>query len=395
MQAAMRVMSSPVGGGRGTTARRLVEKIICLRREGKMNAGRYAEGAMWTALLITGPQTFFAGLLDKYDLDLQDFLHEKLERLVGVALLCWLLLWLLRVVSRHILSLAERQAGAAGHYAQVRTLTSVVRATGIGVIIVLATLQVLSVFGFNLGPLLTSAGVAGVAIGLAAQNIVKDCFNGFLILIEDQYNVGDVVTVAGVSGTVETMTLRRTQVRGGDGTLYIIPNSQITTVANLVRDYSLATINVAVDFSANPDDVLQVLRDTAMSVREDPKYSGVYLADPILLGVDAIRGSQVIYPVQLKTKANQQWAAMRETQRRIRLALEEHGMLPGDPMRVYSRAQSSEHRAQEEGDRGGAIGVPEAHAAGGGAVHGGEAHAKVDPTTIKPAEGNPLTGESS
>ena len=162
--------------------------------------------------------------------------------------------------------------------------------------------------------------------------------------------------------------------RGGDGTLYIVPNSQITTVANLTRDYSLATINVSVDFSANPDDVMQVLRDAAMSVRNDPTYKNVYLADPVLLGVDAIKGSQVIYPVQLKTKANQQWAAQRETQRRIRLALEKHGMLPGDPMRVYSRAQRTELRAQE-------------------AVAGSEPPAKVDPTTIKAPEGNPLTGE--
>jgi small conductance mechanosensitive channel len=338
-------------------------------------------------LLMAGGREFFTPLWDKYDLDLQDFLHEKLERLIGVALLCWLLMWLLRVISRHILRIAERQSSTAGHFAQVRTLTSVIRATGIGVIVVLATLQILSVFGFNLGPLLTSAGVAGVAIGLAAQNIVKDCFNGFLILIEDQYNVGDVVTVAGVSGTVETMTLRRTQVRGADGTLYIIPNSQITTVANQVRDYSLATINVSVDFSANPDEVMQVLKDAAMSVRNDAKYSDVYLADPILLGVDAIRGSQVIYPVQLRTKANQQWAAQRETQRRIRLALEEHGMLPGDPMRVYTLREQG-----RDGNRRSGAGIPEEVA---GTVHESEAaQEKADPTTVKPAEGNPLTGES-
>jgi len=338
-------------------------------------------------LLMAGGGEFFSQLWGKYDLDLQDFLHEKLERLIGVALLCWLLMWLLGLVSRHILKLAERQANTAGHYAQVRTLTSVVRATGIVVIVVLATLQILSVFGFNLGPLLTSAGVAGVAVGLAAQNIVKDCFNGFLILIDDQYNVGDVVTIAGVSGTVETMSLRRTQVRGADGTLYIIPNSQITTVANLVRDFSLATINVSVDFSANPDDVMQVLQNAAMSVRNDPAYSNVFLADPILLGVDAIKGSQVIYPVQLKTKANQQWAAQRETQRRIRLALEEHGMLPGDPMRVYTRWE----QRPAGGDQANVPALREAETAAGSGHHGEPA--KVDPTTIKAPETNPLTGE--
>ena len=108
--------------------------------------------------------------------------------------------------------------------------------------------------------LLASAGIAGVAIGLAAQNIVKDMLNGTLILIEDQFNVGDVVTLAGLTGTVEAMTLRKTTVRGGDGTLYVIPNSQITTVANQSVDFSVATINVSVDFSANPDKVLEILQ---------------------------------------------------------------------------------------------------------------------------------------
>jgi small conductance mechanosensitive channel len=327
---------------------------------------------MWTEFIMVGRRAFLEGLSDKYVMDLQDFLHEKLPKLVCVALVSWGLMWVLRLITGRILSIADRQASTAGHVAQLRTLTTVIRATGIGIIVFLAVLQILPVLGFNLGPLLTSAGVAGVAIGLAAQNIVKDCLNGFLILIEDQYNVGDVVRIAGVSGTVEAMTLRRTQVRDGDGTLYIVPNSQITTVANLTRDYSVATINVSVDFSANPDAVMQLLKEVAMSVRNDPAYKDDYLEDPTLLGVDSIKGSQVIYPVQLKTKANQQWAAQRETQRRIRLALEEHGMLPGDPNRVYNRDgnQRSAIRAQEKHEEG-----------------------KADPTAAKSTEVNPFTGE--
>jgi small conductance mechanosensitive channel len=306
---------------------------------------------MWTELMMVGRREFLEGLGDKYAMDLQDFLHEKLPKLILVALISWGMMLVVKLVADRILRMAERQSGTVGHYAQVRTLTTVIRATGVGIIVFLAVLQILPVLGFNLGPLLTSAGVAGVAIGLAAQNIVKDCLNGFLILIDDQFNVGDTVTIAGVSGVVETMTLRRTQVRGGDGTLFIIPNSQITTVANMTRDYSLATINVSVDFSANPDEVMALLKDVAMSVRSDSAYKDVYLGDPVLLGVDSIRGSQVIYPVQLKTLANQQWGALRETQRRIRLALDEEGILPGDPNRVYSREQGTGNRAQAIGNR--------------------------------------------
>jgi small-conductance mechanosensitive channel len=203
---------------------------------------------------------------------------------------------------------------------------------------------------------------------------VKDCLNGVLILVENQYSIGDVVRIAGLSGTVEVMSLRKTQVRDGDGTLYIIPNSQITTVANLTRDFSLATINVSVDYSADPDKVLALLKNVAMGVRNDPAYKDVFLADPTLLGVDAIKGSQVIYPLQLRTKANQQWAALRETQRRIRIALAENGMLPGDPLRVFTSGGGE--------------------SAGGASRELAETVAKpADPTAAKANEVNPFTGE--
>ncbi len=170
---------------------------------------------------------------------------------------------------------------------------------------------------------------------------------------------------------MEAMTLRRTMVRDADGTLYVIPNSQITTVANQTREFSVATINVSVDFSADPDKVMALLKDVALGVRNDPKYKDVFLADPTLLGVDAIKGSQVIYPVQLRTRANQQWAAMRETQRRIRIALAENHMLPGDPLRVFGTHGAVPAALEVEGQ---AVKAP-------------------DPTAAKANEVNPFSGE--
>jgi small conductance mechanosensitive channel len=321
---------------------------------------------------------FVQDLFQNWLAKLQDFVSQGLPALIGIVLFTWFLIWLVNSLTRRMTRIAESKAGESiARAAQIKTVASVLRATGIGIVSFLATLQVLrEVFNFNLAPLLTSAGVAGVAIGLAAQTIVKDCLNGMLILVEDQYNVGDVVRLAGLSGTVESMSLRKTMLRDGDGTLYTIPNSQITNVANLTRDYSVATINVAVDFSAAPDKVMKVLGEAAMSVRKDPAYSSVYLADPTLLGVDSIKGSQVIYPVQLKTRANQQWAAMRETQRRIFLALDENGILPGDANRVFSAA----------GNAGAA--TARASSETPAAPHS-------DPTAAKPRETNPFTGESN
>ena len=301
--------------------------------------------------------------------DLLNFAYTALPKIVVTIIAAWIFARILKAFTHRMVRITERHAASASRIAQVKTLASVIRATGIGFIIFVAALEVLPLFGFKLEPLLASAGVAGVAIGLAAQTIVKDCLNGVLILIEDQYNVGDKVRIAGVAGIVESLSLRKTLVRDGDGTLYVVPNSQITTVANLTRDYSVATINVSVDFSADPDKVMKLLKDVAMSVRNDPEYKDIFLADPTLLGVDTIKGSQVIYPVQLKTIADKQWAAMRETQRRIRIALEKNGLLPGDPLRVYGTGAAGQH------------------------LPNNEAIVAADPTTAKANEVNPFTGE--
>lgn len=330
---------------------------------------KLSESLLWYA-----PHEFFKSLNTEWLSDLQEFLHSVLPKLLVTVLVAWILTRVLKAITNRIVRVAERHSSGAFHLAQVRTLTSVIRATGIGIIFFLAALEILPLLGFKLEPLLASAGVAGVALGLAAQTIVKDCLNGVLILVENQYSIGDVVRIAGLSGTVEVMSLRKTQVRDGDGTLYIIPNSQITTVANLTRDFSLATINVSVDYSADPDKVLALLKNVAMGVRNDPAYKDVFLADPTLLGVDAIKGSQVIYPLQLRTKANQQWAALRETQRRIRIALAENGMLPGDPLRVFTSGGGE--------------------SAGGASRELAETVAKpADPTAAKANEVNPFTGE--
>ena len=317
--------------------------------------------------------SFVRSLNQEWLSDVQEFLHVGLPKLLFIALYAWVLILIVNFITGRIIKVAEhRDTLGAARGAQVRTLATVIRATGIGIVAFLAFLQIMeNVLHFNLGPLLASAGVAGVAIGLAAQTIVKDVLNGILILIEDQYNVGDVVTLAGMTGTVDSMTLRKTQVRGFDGTLYIIPNSQITNVANQSRDFSVSTLNVSVDFSANPDQVIPLLKTIALEVRNEPAFKDVFVADPQVFGVDSIKGTEVIYPIQIRTLPRKQFEAMREMQRRIRLALEQHNLLPGSPYRVTSGAGQLGTTAREA-----------------------EAAKAPDPTTAKPNEINPFTGES-
>jgi small-conductance mechanosensitive channel len=239
---------------------------------------------------------------------------------------------------RLVLFFVERLRRRADHQssfhraAQIRTTAAIIRATSYSIFGFIVFLQILNLFGIPYQPLLASAGIIGIAIGLGAQSIFKDMLNGVLILVEDQYNVGEVVNIAGLKGTVEDLSLRRTSVRDADGTLYIIPNSQIATVSNLSRDFSVATLNVSVDASANPDKVMDLLKNVATDVRNDPAFKEIAIADPVVLGVDKIEGRAVTYPVQIRVRVNQRDGLLRELRRRIILAFEKEGIpLGNDP----------------------------------------------------------------
>jgi small conductance mechanosensitive channel len=319
---------------------------------------------------------FLGKVLDGWADDAQEFVRATLPHLLLIAFVAWLLSHFLRVTTRHMIHVAEQHAASHGRVAQVKTLAGIIRTTGIAAITLIASLLILDTFKINLGPLLASAGVAGIAIGLAAQNLVKDMLNGILILVEDQFNVGDTVRVAGLTGVVEAMTLRKTTVRDADGTLYVIPNSQISTVANLNAGFSVATVNVNVDFSANPDEVLGLLTRIAAEVRNDERFRQLFVADPQILGVDAIKGSELIFPVVFKTLATKQYGPIREFRRRVRLALEEHQLLPGDPFRVFSSFSGDQSP------------VRATNLAAEAATT-----AATDPTLTKADSGNPFTGE--
>jgi moderate conductance mechanosensitive channel len=315
---------------------------------------------------------FLGKVLDEWIGDTQEFVRLKLPHLLVAALIGFALYRLLNLITTRMIRVAEQHAVAYSRIAQVKTMAGVIRATGLSIIAAIVTMQFLAAVGVNLAPLLASAGVAGVAIGLAAQNIVRDMLNGILILLEDQFNVGDTIKIAGVSGVVESMTLRKTTLRDGDGTLYVVPNSQITTVANQSIDYSVATVNVSVDFSANPDKVTELLKNIAMDVRNSEDFKNIFLSDPQVLGVDAVKGSELIFPVVFKTRATQQYAPVREFKRRVRLALEENQMLPGDPYRIYAGGDTSRPSP--------------------GATTAVNEPPKHDPTTLKPQESNPFSG---
>jgi len=287
-------------------------------------------------LLAMAPQDqpigFVKTIEHNWQNDIIFVIQNRLPKVLAILLIVFVLHRLVLFFVKRMHRLADHQVGNFHRAAQLRTMASIVRATSYSIFGFIVFLQLLNLLGIPYQPILASAGILGVAIGLGAQSIFKDMINGVLILVEDQYNVGEVVSLAGLKGTVEDLSLRRTSVRDADGTLYIIPNSQIATVSNLSRDFSIATLNVSVDASANPDKIISLLTKLAVAVRNDAIFKDVAVADPVVLGVDKIDGRAVTYPIQIRVRANQRDGVLRELRRRIILAFEKEGIpLGNDP----------------------------------------------------------------
>src|SRR5260370_34844945 len=179
--------------------------------------------------------------------DIIVFVREKLPKILVVFLVIFILQRVVLFFVKRLRKHADSQVGNFHRAAQLRTMASILRATSYGVLGFIAFLQLLNIFDIPYQPILASAGIVGVGVGLGAQSIFKDMLNGIFILVEDQYNVGEVVLLAGLKGTVEDLSLRSTRLRDPAGTLYIIPNSQIATVSTLSRDYSVATLTATAD----------------------------------------------------------------------------------------------------------------------------------------------------
>ncbi|MBD1925150.1 mechanosensitive ion channel family protein [Trichocoleus sp. FACHB-90] len=214
---------------------------------------------------------------------------------------------------------------------------------GIGILVALTTL------GVNIAPLLAGAGLVGVAVSLASQNLIKDAINGFLIIVEDQYAVGDVIAVGDVGGLVEYINLRITQVRDAEGRLITIPNSEIKIVANLSSNWSRADLNIPVAYDTDVDQALKLIDDIAQQMSRDPIWLQQILEAPQVLGVDNFGERGVIIRVWIKTQPLKQWDVAREFRRRLKVAFDEAGVPIPLPQQEIWFNQSLPAKAQMDG----------------------------------------------
>lgn len=199
------------------------------------------------------------------------------------------------------------------------------------VIFSFAVLRILAIVGVQVGPLLAGAGIIGVGISLAAQSLIKDFINGFFILFEDQFGVGDVITVGNLSGSVESLNLRITQLRDSEGRLITIPNSQISIVQNASKDWAQVDLSIRIAPSADLLKAIALIKQTAIALSEDPQWQRSILEPPDILGVESLDSTGIAIRLFMKTQPLQQWSVARELRARVKQVLDEAKIIMGVP----------------------------------------------------------------
>ena len=258
-------------------------------------------------------------------------------RIAVILVLAWVLL---RLSKRGIRLLREYMTERAEHdmeeVKRIETLGRVFRYTTSVLIILVAGMVVLGELGISIAPILATAGVVGIAVGFGAQSLIKDYFNGFFILLENQVRQGDVIEAGEKSGLVEEVTLRYIKLRNYEGQVHYIPNGIITTVTNMSRDYSYSVIDVGVAYREDIDQVMALMEKVGAEMRADSPSANEILEDMEMAGVDQWADSAVIIRCRFKVKPLEQWGVRREFLRRLKIAFDREGVeIPFPHLTLY------------------------------------------------------------
>lgn len=201
-------------------------------------------------------------------------------------------------------------------------------------IYLVACMLILSEFNVDIGPLIAGAGIAGVAFGFGAQYLVRDIITGFFLILENQFRVGDVIEVAGVSGTVENITLRVTVLRDLDGILHFVPNGEMKVVSNETKDFARINMVIGVSYGDDIDKAAEIINKVGQDLAEDQKWKDSILEAPVFLRVDKLNDSSVDLRVLGKVRPQDRWAVAGEFRKRIKIAFDKNGVEIPFPQRV-------------------------------------------------------------
>ena len=258
-------------------------------------------------------------------------------RIFVILLLAWVLQALAARLIRLFRAYMSRRTGG-DEIGRIETLARVFRNAAAVVIVLVAGMLVLGELGISVAPILATAGVAGIAIGFGAQSLIKDYFNGFFLLLDDQVRQGDVVEVAGKGGLVEEVTLRYVRLRDLDGHVHYVPNGEIKLVTNRTRGYATPVVDVPIAYREDTDKVLQVMREAAAELRADPQWNARIVDDLEVIGVERWGDSAVVLRARLKVVPPiQQWNVKREYLRRLKKAFDARGIeIPFPQLTVHA-----------------------------------------------------------
>jgi small conductance mechanosensitive channel len=268
-----------------------------------------------------------------------DTLHipKDILRVLLILLIAWLLLVLSRKLTRAFRGYMHSRIVSAEDGRRVETLARVSRYASTALIWLVAGMLALSELGVSIAPILGAAGVVGIALGFGAQSLIKDYFNGFFMLLENQIRQGDAVEISGKAGIVEDLTLRHVALRDIEGNVHYIPNGEITIVTNKSRGYAYALIEFGVAYREDLDEVYQVTRETAAAFRQDPVFGPKILEDIEIQGVQNWADSAVVVRCRFKTEALEQWAVRRNFLVWLKKAFDKHGIeIPYPHLTLYA-----------------------------------------------------------
>jgi small conductance mechanosensitive channel len=248
---------------------------------------------------------------------------------------------LLRVGTSRLVERAKTQSRVAQvREQQTRTMAGVLYSVGFGIVVIVGLLAALPEFGFNVTPVAAAAGLASLAIGFGGQYLVKDLINGFFIIFEDQYGVGDVIRANNETGRVEHVTLRRTVMRNDRGAVISIPNGVIGSIANLSRDWSQTYVDVTVPSGETVGRALSLLEKVCGDFRSDADWSAALIDGPRVLGIESLNLDGTALRIQLRSAALRADDVARELRRRVKSAFEEAHILVMNtqPIELIGRA---------------------------------------------------------
>jgi moderate conductance mechanosensitive channel len=272
----------------------------------------------------------------------RNFMDNWLNIVIIIAALLVIVV-VVRIVAGRMRRLVEKNISDEKILIKKRTftLTSVISNLIVVVAVLVGLLVIADQIGISVTPLLAGAGVAGIVIGFGAQSLIKDLINGIFILLEQWYQVNDIVTIGDTSGVVEKFNLRTTVLRDLEGTLHFIPNGEIMKLSNRTHTWSRALVNVSVHYSENTDRVVEVLEEIFDELMEDKKYRSSILERPTILGdggISELGDSAVVFTVICKVKPAEQWTIGRQLRKRIKDKFDSVGIeIPYPCTNVYMR----------------------------------------------------------